>query len=126
DLYSSFSIKSYLFASVKINCYRLIQKNKLHEKHNEIFFLQSSDITENEEYDFIDLQSKLMNAISEMPPQRKKVFELSRFEGLKYAQIASKMNISQKTVENHMGSALKFLREKLKDYLILLICFLYN
>ncbi|HRH66618.1 MAG TPA: sigma factor-like helix-turn-helix DNA-binding protein, partial [Bacteroidia bacterium] len=49
------------------------------------------------------------------------IFKLSRFEELKYAEIADHMGISIKTVENQMGKALKIMREKLKDYLPLLL-----
>ena len=39
------------------------------------------------------------------------------FEEMKYSEIASHLNISVKTVENHMGKALKLMREHLKDFL---------
>jgi RNA polymerase sigma-70 factor (ECF subfamily) len=49
---------------------------------------------------------------------------MSRFENLKYSEIAEQLGISVKTVEKHMGRALKELREKLKDYLELIILLL--
>ena len=52
-----------------------------------------------------------------MPEKRREVFLASRFDGLKYAEIAEKLNISQKTVEAHMMAAIKQLREGLKEYL---------
>ncbi len=48
-------------------------------------------------------------------------FKLSRFEELKYAEIAEQLNISVKTVENQMGKALKIMREQLAEYLPILI-----
>lgn len=50
---------------------------------------------------------------------------MSRFDGLKYTEIAAALHISEKTVENQMGKALKILREALKDYLPLIL-FLLN
>ena len=42
---------------------------------------------------------------------------MSRYDGMKYKEIATELNLSQKTVENQMGKALKILREELGDYL---------
>jgi RNA polymerase sigma-70 factor (ECF subfamily) len=61
-----------------------------------------------------------------LPEQCRLVFKLSRLEELKYAEIAEQLNISVKTVENHMGKALKIMREQLKDYLPLLIALMIN
>jgi len=43
---------------------------------------------------------------------------------MKYSEIAKELNISIKTVENQMGKALKIMREKLKDYLAILVILL--
>jgi len=48
-----------------------------------------------------------------MPEKRQEIFRLSREEGLKYREIAEKLDISIKTVETHMGLAIKTLRNKL-------------
>jgi RNA polymerase sigma-70 factor (ECF subfamily) len=73
-----------------------------------------------------ELETLAKNAIEQLPPQCQMVFKLSRFENLTYAEIAMQMQISVKTVENHMIKALKVLREKLKEYLPLIICLLLN
>lgn len=52
-----------------------------------------------------------------MPEKRREVFLASRFDGMKYTEIAEKMGLSQKTVEAHMSAAIKQLREGLKEYL---------
>jgi RNA polymerase sigma-70 factor (ECF subfamily) len=46
---------------------------------------------------------------------------MSRFEELKYSEIAEQLGLSIKPVENQMGKALRIMREKLKDYLVLFI-----
>jgi RNA polymerase sigma-70 factor (ECF subfamily) len=51
---------------------------------------------------------------------------LSRFENLTYGEIAEQLNLSVKTVDNHMVKALRILRDKLKDYLPLLLWLLFN
>ena len=54
---------------------------------------------------------KLYKAINALPEKRRKIFQLSRFQGLTYKEIADELSISIKTVENQMQAALKTLRE---------------
>ena len=68
-----------------------------------------------------ELTETINKAIEQLPPERKKVFLMSREEGLKYREIAEKLNISIKTVENQMGKALAFLKKELSDYLPIVI-----
>lgn len=56
-------------------------------------------------------------AVRELPPRCREVFELSRVHGLKYAEIAETLGISQKTVEAQMGKALRIMRERLAPWL---------
>ena len=64
-----------------------------------------------------EFETKLMEAVSKLPDRCRTAFEYSRFEGLKYSEIASKMNITTKGVEALMGRSLKILRTELSDYL---------
>lgn len=64
-----------------------------------------------------ELHEQVLNAIQLLPPRCQEVFMLSRFEQLSYQEIADKLNISIKTVENQMGKALRLLRERMKGYL---------
>ena len=70
-------------------------------------------------YDLIEeaeLNERINRSINKLPENCRKIFQLSRFEGMKYLEIASELNISVKTVEMQMGIALKRLRESLSDY----------
>ena len=71
-----------------------------------------------------ELENKFRQALNELPEQCRTVFQLSRFEDMKYREIADKLEISVKTVENHMGKALKLLRTKLVEFLPLFILLL--
>ncbi len=62
-----------------------------------------------------ELQGKIAHAIDELPTRCREVFQLSREKSLTYKEIANKLDISPKTVENQMGKALKLLRERLKE-----------
>ena len=65
-----------------------------------------------------ELSEAVEEAIHGLPPRCREVFELSRRHGLKYAEIAESLGISQKTVEAQMGKALKIMRERLAQWLI--------
>ena len=68
-----------------------------------------------------ELELKVREAINELPPKCRAVFQASRFEDMTYREIAEKMDISVKTVENQMSKALKYLRKRLHGYLQILI-----
>jgi RNA polymerase sigma-70 factor, ECF subfamily len=71
-----------------------------------------------------ELEHRIKNALNDLPEQCRTVFQLSRFEELKYQQIADTLGVSIKTVEAQMGKALRVMRVKLVDYLPLLFLFL--
>jgi RNA polymerase sigma-70 factor (ECF subfamily) len=64
-----------------------------------------------------ELKIAILGAIAELPPGCREVFEMSRGRGLRYAEIATALGISVKTVESQMGKALKHLRTRLAGWL---------
>lgn len=64
-----------------------------------------------------ELEQRLEQALMELPEACRTIFQMSRFEELKYREIAERLGLSVKTVENQMGKALRLMREKLVDYL---------
>ncbi len=71
-----------------------------------------------------ELEKKIHTAMNELPEQCRTIFQLSRFDELKYREIADKLGISVKTVENQMGKALKLMRTKLVDFLTYILLFI--
>jgi len=71
-----------------------------------------------------ELEKKLEIALQELPEQCRTIFQLSRFEDLKYREIADRLGLSVKTIENQMGKALKLLRLKLVDFLPTILLFI--
>lgn len=63
---------------------------------------------------------QVLSLINDMPPKRKQVFLMSRFEHCSYLEISEKLSISPRTVENHIALALKQLRRLMGLFLILL------
>lgn len=100
----------------------LMYQRKNHIRENP--GLQSVDIPTVSDYDnleYQELENLIHRAIALMPVQRRTVFMLSRFEQMTYAQIASCLRISEKSVEKHISKALESLRDMLKPYLCLLL-----
>lgn len=66
-----------------------------------------------------EIQTIIDNTLKRLPPKTRRIFILSRHEGLSYNDIAEKMNLSSKTIEFHISKALKQLRLSLKDFICL-------
>jgi RNA polymerase sigma-70 factor, ECF subfamily len=117
------AVKPYLYAMVRNACLNNIKHEKIKQKHvvEEMALAPQGYDSVTNTLASSELESKIQHAMEQLPEQCRLVFKLSRFEELKYSEIATQLNISIKTVENHMGKALKIMREQLKDYLPLLI-----
>ena len=117
------TIKSYLFRAVRNGCMNVIDHISVREAYK---IVNEEDIKDSEknlinETVVSELEQRIKETIDQLPAERRKIFIMSRFDGLKYREIAEKLNISVKTVENQMYQALRFLREKLVDYLPLIL-----
>jgi len=72
-----------------------------------------------------ELEQRLGAALQALPQQCRTIFQMSRFEEMKYREIAGQLGLSVKTVENQMGKALRLLRVKLADFLPALLSLLF-
>lgn len=111
------SLKSYLYRSVRNRCLNFIKHQKVREKHRQEAIHEFNEAVRETSDEAPELAEKIQKAIATLPNRCREVFELSRFEGLKYREIAEVMEISPKTVEVQMGKALKTLRKELKAFL---------
>jgi len=120
------SLKSYLYRMVRNACLNVIKHEKVKQQHvaHEMAVTDSSYESVSQKVYATELESKISEAMKALPEQCRLVFQLSRFEELKYQEIADQLQISVKTVENHMGKALRIMREQLKDYLPLFLIFM--
>ena len=108
-----------------------ITKNTVlnHMASQKAFMVDISDVrnlsTENtsplEQIEASDLQLLIDMTVENMPPQRQAVYKLSRVEGLSNDQIAEKLGLQKKTVENHLNLALGEIRKVLKMFILLLL-----
>ena len=65
-----------------------------------------------------DLKEFIKRMVGGLPPRQQEVFKMSRDEHLTYKEIATRLNISEKTVERHINEAIKFLKKNIMLYLI--------
>jgi len=120
------SVKSYFFRSVKNLCFNRFKHEQIKLKHAREVIANAESNDYGDHFLEVDLKKDIEESIAALPEKRREIFRLSREEGLKYREIAEKLNISIKTVEAQMGLAIKSLREKLKKYnsfLFLVACF---
>jgi len=117
------SLKSYLYTMVRNACLNVIKHEKIKQKHigEELAIAERSHDSVSQRINSSELETRIQVSMAKLPEQCRLIFKLSRFEELKYAEIADHLNISVKTVENQIGKALKIMREELKDYLPLVI-----
>lgn len=122
------SLKSYLYRAVRNSCLNELK----HEQVKQKYFAQESlkEEAQTPAADHLaiheELDLKIRAAIMTLPEQCRLIFTMSRFEELKYQEIADQLNLSVKTVENQMGKALKIMRTQLKEYLPLLAILMNN
>jgi len=121
------SLKSYLFKISQNLSLNRLRKKKVESRYVEMYklvYIEHNEFSSFESLFAQELEDNISTAINTIPPKCKRVFELSRKEGLKYSEIAVELNISVKTVEAQMSKALQILRFELKDYLEILILIL--
>ncbi|MDA3952685.1 MAG: RNA polymerase sigma-70 factor [Bacteroidales bacterium] len=112
------SLKSYLYAAVRNNCLQELRTRSLDIKYENYYkshFVNES-ISPADELNAKELSNVINKALNSLPERCREIFKMSRYEGLKYHEIADKLSISIKTVEANMGKALKQFRIYLKDY----------
>lgn len=110
------SVKSYLFRSVKNSCLNTIKHNNTKANYAQYIIAEAEKNNFDDNYIEVDLAEKIEESIQALPEKRRKIFRMSREEGLKYREIAEKLHLSVKTVEAQMSLAIKTLRNKLKNY----------
>ena len=116
-------LKSYLFTSVRNRCLNYLRDKKKYNSYVLDLEIADTELVFNDEDDLSDVQKKIEDALQKLPEKCREVFILSKINGLKYREIADKLGISIKTVENQISKALRILREELKGkvFIVLMI-----
>lgn len=116
----SWSLKAYLYKTVHNACLNRLRARSVRSKYLDYNAQQLNDMHTLPDDTSPELLERFQRAMDALPPQCRHIFELSRFETLKYREIADQLGISIKTVETQMGKALRVMRTQLADYLVTL------
>ena len=103
------NLKAYMYQTVRNRSLTLVTNRQTHCETTELTDLE--DLTEEERIIRSERDARLWTAIDHLPTERKKIFLLSKRDGLTYQEIATELGISIKTVEHQISKALKTLRE---------------
>jgi len=109
------SLQAYLYNSTR-NAVLDVLKHKKVESRYLSSLEQNESVVATDLMEEAELADRINSAIQNLPEKCREIFLLCRFEGLKYAEIADRLNISVKTVEMQVSIALKRLRKELSDY----------
>ncbi len=116
------NVRAYLYRATYNTCLNQVKANK-----NKLNHVSESDVqihaSDDASHEFLgeELQLQIEEAMQVLPEKCRQVFQLSRFEEKSYKEISEELNISVKTVENHIAKALRIMRTELSEYLPLLL-----
>jgi RNA polymerase sigma-70 factor (family 1) len=110
------SLRALLYKSVHNACLNKIKQQTVRTKYAADVQYQTQAWKTDDGMQQKELQRNIEQALNALPDQCGKIFRMSRFEHLKYQEIADQLGLSVKTVENQMGKALKIMKAHLKDY----------
>lgn len=117
DLKIESSLNGYLYRAVHNRCLHHIDHARVVEKYAREMSAVTHESSEDpgDIMNYADLQARIAGIIERLPERCGKIFCMSRFEGLKYSEIAAKLSVSVKTVEANMGRALREFRKALAE-----------
>ena len=113
------SLKAHLYQSVRNRCLNQIKHSQIRRDHHANIYInkKSEEAYVDDKLEETELEQKIFSIIQTLPGQCKKIFEMSRFEGVSNQEIADDLNLSKRTVETQISKALKVLRKNLAGYL---------
>jgi len=113
------SLKSILLKTIQNKCIDWHRHKKIVNNHS-TYVINNSPLYEYDTDNYVlrsELEGRIEKAIANLPEKFKEAFEMNRFEGLKYQEIAAKLNVSIRTVEVRISKALELIRKSLIDFL---------
>lgn len=123
DLSIHTSLKAYLYRSVYHDSLNYLKHKKVMAQYASYAVRQGEKKSDSSSDKVLagELSEKIRDAMNALPEQCRTIFQMSRFDHMKYQEIADAMGLSVKTIENQMGKALRVMRGKLAEYITLLL-----
>ena len=114
------SIKNYLYGATRNRSLQYLEHREVRYRYRNTVLArenpESESYTPQDQLEYKELQSLVNRALGKLPERRLRIFRMHRFEGMKYAEIASSLSLSIKTVEAEMTKALQTLRKEIDNY----------
>lgn len=111
------SLRSYLYGAVRNEALSHLRSRRRHASRtlalSSVTVDLEDDATADGALEAEELSESIWNIVDDMPPNRRAAFTLHRRYGLTYEEIAAVLETTPKAVENHIGRALKYLRDRL-------------
>lgn len=116
-LFDMEALNAYLFRMAKNYSINYLCHKTVEEDYASSHAIDLQEYSTEEEIDAKDVELLIQLTVEKMPEQRRRIFEMSRNKNLKNTEIAEKLNISKKTVENHLNLALKQIKKVINRFL---------
>lgn len=114
------SIRSYLYGAVRNQSLQYCEHLEMRNRYRETVLSgnqESKPSDPQDELEYKELEILINNTLKKLPERRLRIFRMHRFEGKKYAEIASALSLSIKSVEAEMTKALQMLRKEIENYI---------
>jgi RNA polymerase sigma-70 factor, ECF subfamily len=122
ELVINTSLRSYLYKAAANHSINHIRHQEMQRKYFNYVGFEVDEMAGGLHHDSDgELSVMVQKALLELPEKRREIFEMSRFEGMKYHEIADKLGIKIKTVETQMTRALDFMRKYLKEFISVIL-----
>jgi RNA polymerase sigma-70 factor (ECF subfamily) len=121
------TFNAYIFTITKNGVLNLIRKNLRDHTFRDQLFLRSvaEEYQLENQLEFEEIKAGIDQIVAKLPEKRQQIFILSRTDGLSNKEISQQLNISEKTVEDHITHAIKQIKRSMKEMGILSILYFY-